>query len=134
MEVILAPGDIMQTDYFSSADYHAGLAWLTVRLHDWHVLLPRGCSPVPKIATIRPVTDHEEPDGWRWRLELGDWHLPIKHRQIVGHHPRLPSPGTQHDRILRLYVRKAFHAHRHAEHHANPVPQPHAVLGLRVVR
>jgi hypothetical protein len=55
------------------------------------------------VAHARPVVDHQEKDGWRWRLELGDWFLPLPRRQIIGPRPLLPEPYTRSERTLTLY-------------------------------
>ena len=134
MDVIFAPGEIMRTDYFGSDDCYAGLAWLAVRGREWHVLLPKHCGALPEVAYARPVTDHEEPHGWRWRLEIGTCHLPIKHRQIFGPPPDLPAPGSKADCVVFLYLRRENHAHRHENRRTPVIPRLVTRLPLMVVR
>ena len=105
MKASIAGGVIHSTDYFSSRDRDEGRAWLVMHLTDWHVLLPHECSSSPTVAHARPVTDCHEPDGWRWRLELGRWFLPLPRRQIIGLRPMLPDPYSISERTLTLYAR-----------------------------
>lgn len=103
MNTSFAGGVIRETDYFDSADRDQGLAWLVIHDHAWHVLLPDRCARRPREAYARPVIAHDEPDGWRWRLELGDWHLPLPTAQIIGPRPPLPEPRSRSARTLTLY-------------------------------
>ncbi|MDZ4405020.1 hypothetical protein [Prosthecobacter sp.] len=103
MKASIAGGVIHSTDYFSSRDRDEGRAWLVMHLTDWHVLLPHGCPRLPTAAHARPVTDCHEQDGWRWRLELGDWSIPLPRRQIIGPRPFLPDPYSITERTLTLY-------------------------------
>jgi hypothetical protein len=98
-----AGGTLSQTDYFESRDRDAGRAWLVMESTSWHVLLPHPCAHPPSLAYARPVTDSQEWEGWRWRLELGGWHLPLPRAQIIGPRPRLPDPYTRTQRTLTLY-------------------------------
>ena len=104
MYVNFAGGQIFKTDYFLSRDREEGRAWLALEGGIWHVLLPRLCQPLPTVAYARPVTDCQEPDRWRWRLELDEWHLPLPCRQIIGPRPFLPQPYTCSERPLTLYA------------------------------
>jgi hypothetical protein len=103
MHISFNGGLIDATDYFSSPERDAGLAWLAVQDHVWHVLLPHPLPAPVAVAYARPVTDSEEPDGWRWRLELGNWHIPLTEGQITGPRPPLPPPGTRRQRHLITY-------------------------------
>lgn len=98
-----ASGVLHRTDYFSSRDREQGRAWLVIHTCDWHVLLPHLPSSRLEVAHARPVTDCQERDGWRWRLELGDWFLPLPRCRIIGPRPRLPEPYTRSERTLTLY-------------------------------
>jgi hypothetical protein len=99
-----AGGVLHSTDYFSSRDCDEGRAWLVLCGTDWHVLLPHLPASRLTVAHARPVTDCHELDGWRWRLELGRWHLPLPRRQILSQRPLLPQPYTQSLRTLTLYT------------------------------
>ncbi len=110
-----AGGVLHSTDYFSSRDHEEGRAWLVLCGTDWHVLLPRLPASRLTVAHARPVTDCHELDGWRWRLELGRWHLPprlqrcsncgqVPRRQILSQRPLLPQPYTCSERTLTLYT------------------------------
>ncbi len=103
MKASFAGGVLHSTDYFSSRDRDEGLAWLVMHLTDWHVLLPNTPGRL-EVAHARPVTDCHEKDGWRWRLELGDWFLPLPRRQIIGLRPMLPDPYSRSERTLTLYT------------------------------
>jgi hypothetical protein len=103
MKASFAGGVLHSTDYFSSRDRDEGRAWLVLSGCDWHVLLPRPPACALRVAHARPVTDCQELDGWRWRLELGGWHLPLPRRQILSPRPRLPEPYTCSERTLTLY-------------------------------
>lgn len=103
MKAVLTGGAITHTDYFESRDHEAGRAWLVMDGTAWHVLLPRTCPHRLSVAYARPVTDCQERDGWRWRLELGNWHLPLTRTQIIGSRPPLPQPYTSTQRSLTLY-------------------------------
>jgi hypothetical protein len=104
MKASFAGGVLHSTDYFSSRDYDEGRAWLVLSSCDWHVLLPRIPAVHLTVAHARPVTDCQELDGWRWRLELGRWHLPLPRRQILSQRPLLPQPYTCSERTLTLYT------------------------------
>jgi hypothetical protein len=103
MKASITGGVLLSTDYFSSRDRDEGRAWLVVHACDWHVLLPHPPARRSAVAHARPVTDCHEPDGWRWRLELGEWFLPLPRRQIIGPRPCLPEPYTRSERTLTLY-------------------------------
>ncbi len=119
MQASFAGGVLHSTDYFSSRDRDEGRAWLVMHLTDWHVLLPDtpACNAVAtagrpghlEVAHARPVTDCHEKDGWRWRLELGDWFIPLPRRQIIGLRPMLPDPYSRSERTLTLYTRELHH-------------------------
>ncbi len=104
MQASFAGGVLHSTDYFSSRDHDEGRAWLVLSGRDWHVLLPRCPAARLTVAHARPVTDCHELDGWRWRLELGGWHLPLPRRQILSTRPPLPQPYTCSERTLTLYT------------------------------
>jgi hypothetical protein len=104
LKASFAGGVLHSTDYFSSRDHDEGRAWLVLCGTDWHVLLPRLPPSRLTVAHARPVTDCHELDGWRWRLELGGWHLPLPRRQILSQRPLLPQPYTCSERTLTLYT------------------------------
>lgn len=146
MRASIAGGVIHSTDYFSSRDRDEGRAWLVMHLTDWHVLLPQhpACNAVatagrcrtrPTVAHARPVTDCHEQDGWRWRLELGDWFLPLPRRQIIGLRPRLPDPYSISERTLTLYASEISHsASQSFFGTVQPGVQIHATCPLYLVR
>jgi hypothetical protein len=97
-------GNQIQTDYYSSRDCEDGIPWCYIAQGTWHLLLPgppRG--GVPEIVEARPVTCMSERDGWRWRVEIGGWHLPLYWRCLRPYRPRLPEPWTRDERRAVLY-------------------------------
>lgn len=70
-------GQISRTDYFQSRDRDEGRAWLIVQGGCWHVLIPPRFSCHPTVALARPVVDHDELEGWRWRLEIAGHRLQL---------------------------------------------------------
>lgn len=97
-------GQISRTDYFQSRDRDEGRAWLIVQGGCWHVLVPPHFNCRASHALARPVVDHGEWEGWRWRLEIGGQRLQLPRRQILGYRPMLPQPFTRTHRTLHLYA------------------------------
>jgi len=98
-------------------------------------LLPRAPASRLSVAHARPVTDCHEPDGWRWRLELGDWILPLPRRQIIGARPPLPEPYTRSERTLTLYASETHRASGQSFFGSlQPGVQIHATCHLWLVR
>lgn len=97
-------GQISRTDYFQSRDCEEGRAWLAIHGGCWHVLIPPCCSCRPSVARARPVVDHEELDGWRWRLEIAGQRFQLPRRQILSYRPALPPPFHPITRTLHLYA------------------------------
>ena len=97
-------GQISRTDYFQSRDRDEGRAWLIVQGGCWHVLVPPHFNCRVSHALARPVVDHGEWEGWRWRLEIGGQRLQLPLRQILGYRPALPQPFTRTHRTLHLYA------------------------------
>jgi hypothetical protein len=79
-------GQISRTDYFQSRDRDEGRAWLIVQGGCWHVLVPPHFNCRASHALARPVVDHGEWEGWRWRLEIGGQRLQLPRRQIPSPH------------------------------------------------
>ena len=96
-------GSAIDTDYYSSRDCERGVPWIYVASSTWHVLLPH--PPSRKVVSCRaiPVTDREDADGWRWRLELANWHLPLFRRCFVPFRPGFPARGNRFERAAVLY-------------------------------
>lgn len=95
---------IGRTDYYSSHDCEQQRPWCYIHSSTWHILLPK--PPPRQIHIIRayPVTARSEPDGWRWRLEIGTWCLPLYHRCIRPFRPGFPARGVVFDRAAILYT------------------------------
>jgi len=135
MKADFSGGTLHSTDYFQSRDREAGRAWLIMQGSHWHVLLPRLCAMRPTAAIARPVTDSQERDGWRWRLELGEWFVPLPRPQIIGPRPLLPEPYTTSDRTLTLYATETHPAAGQSFFGSiQPGIQIHATCHLYLVR
>jgi hypothetical protein len=96
-------GSITDTDYFGSQDWQQGVPWCVVSGGVWHVLIPPPQILAPSMVAARPVTDRQEPDGWRWRIELPGWQLPLYARCIRPRRPSLPEPSTRAERTVVFY-------------------------------
>jgi hypothetical protein len=61
-------GSTLTTDYYGSSDHERGVPWCYVASETWHVLLPH--PPRRRMSSIRaiPVTEREDPEGWRCRV------------------------------------------------------------------
>lgn len=96
-------GSALETDYYTSRDCERGVPWIYVSANNWHVLLPR--PPRRRVSSARalPVTDREDTDGWRWRLEIEAWHLPLFRRCFVPFRPGFPGRGERFERTAILY-------------------------------
>ncbi len=78
-------------------------AWLIVTGNAWHVFTTR-VPGFPVVAVFaRPKADVTEPGGWHWELEIGDWRLPLRTREIVGLRPETDCGRTTPDLRLVLY-------------------------------
>lgn len=99
----LKGGRIFDTDYFGSNDHRLGIPWCAVEQGLWHVLIPQPRCDPPSLVKARPVLAREEPDNWRWRLELPHWHLRMHYRCFEPMRPSLPEPGTRHERTVVFY-------------------------------
>jgi hypothetical protein len=101
----------------------------------WHLLIPPRCACRPTFALARPVVDHSEVDGWRWRLEFAGQRFQLPRRQIHSYRPALPEPFTRTRRTLHLY---ASEARRHGGQSffgsVEPGIQLHATCPLLLVR
>ncbi len=49
----------------------------------WHVLVPPRFNCRASHALARPVVDHGEWEGWRWRMEIGGQRLQLARRLEV---------------------------------------------------
>lgn len=96
-------GSTLTTDYYSSLDCERGVPWCYVSSGLWLILLPH--PPGRRVSSMRaiPVTDREDPEGWRWRLEIDGWHLPLFRRCIAPFRPRFPERGERLERSAVLY-------------------------------
>lgn len=96
-------GSTLTTDYYSSLDHERGVPWCYVAGETWHLLLPH--PPRRGVSSIRaiPVTDREDPEGWRWRVEIDKWHLPLFRRCIAPRRPGYPARGDRLERSAVLY-------------------------------
>jgi len=97
-------GSCLTTDYYSSRDRERGVPWCYVSAGTWHILLPH--PPARRVTSCRalPVKDREDPDGWRWRLEIEAWHLPIYRRCFSPFRPGFPAKGERFERAAVLYT------------------------------
>lgn len=105
MQILHDGTRLTDTNYFGSEDCRSGVAWAFIQSGVWHVLIPSSPIHPPSMVEARPVTDRQEPDGWRWRLELPEWHLPLYSRCIRPRRPSLPEPSTRHERRAIFYHR-----------------------------
>lgn len=103
MRIDFKGANITDTDYFGSRDWQLGIPWCLVHEGTWHVLIPRPPIHPPSMVECRPVTDSQERDGWRWRLELPEWHLALYERCLSPKRPRLPEPMTSIQRRVVFY-------------------------------
>lgn len=103
MKIDLHGSHISETDYFESIDYEQGIAWCVIEQGVWHLLVPSPPIHPPSMVEARPVTDRQERDGWRWRVELPGWHLPLFGRCIRPGRPSLPEPFTRWERTAVFY-------------------------------
>jgi hypothetical protein len=103
MKIDFDGSHITDTDYFESPDREKGIAWCLVDHGVWHVLVPHPPIHPPSMVEARPVTDRQERDGWRWRVELPGWHLPLFGRCIRPRRPPLPEPFTRLERTVVFY-------------------------------
>ena len=103
MKIDFKGAHITDTDYFESRDRELGIPWCLVQDGTWHVLISRPPIHPPSKVEARPVTDSQERDGWRWRLELPEWHLPLYGRCMRPKRPRLPEPLTKIERRVVFY-------------------------------
>lgn len=103
MKITFNGSHITETDYFESRDREQGVIWCHVHAGVWHVLVPSPPIHPPSMVEARPVTDCEEQDGWRWRIELPGWHLPLYGRCLRPRRPPLPEPLTRAERTAVFY-------------------------------
>jgi hypothetical protein len=96
-------GSALDTDYYDSRDCERWVPWIYVASSTWHILLPH--PPKGRVVSCRaiPVTDRSDEDGWRWRLEIGDWHLPLFRRCFRPFRPAYPSKFEIFERAAVLY-------------------------------
>ena len=128
-------GQISRTDYFQSRDRDEGRAWLIVQGGCWHVLVPPRFNCRVSHALARPVVDHGEWEGWRWRLEIGGQRLQLPRRQILGYRPTLPQPFTRTHRTLHLYASEtARHGGQSFFGSVEPGVQLHGSCRLLLIR
>jgi hypothetical protein len=135
MFIEFSGGQISRTDYFQSRDCEEGRAWMEQREGSWHVLIPPRFSCRPTVALARPVVDHSELDGWRWRLEFAGHRLQLPRRQIHSYRPALPEPFTRSRRTLHLYASETpRHGGQSFFGSVEPGVQLHATCPLLLVR
>ena len=103
MKITFKGSHITDTDYFESRDREMGVPWCIIHAGAWHVLMPSPPIHPPSMVEARPVTDCEEQDGWRWRIELPGWHLPLYGRCLRPRRPPLPEPLTRAERTAVFY-------------------------------
>jgi hypothetical protein len=103
-----AGGDLETTDYWISEDgARAEAAWVTIRHGQWHLVIRQSPQNRLKQAVALPVTAHDQPHGWQWKLWLKlslDWaiHIPVPH--FLGDRlPLMPLPGQYYRTSLHLY-------------------------------
>lgn len=102
--MIITNGDTIEsTDYFNSTERMKRLAWLYIESTKWHLMIPEKFSPRIQWAQVLPVPDEDEPDGWKWRLELQDQCYDLPLPQITGKRPPLPDQGVVQRRQCLLY-------------------------------
>lgn len=106
MFIDLKGGRVLDTDYFSSRDCERGIPWCVADTGIWHVLTSRTTACPPSLVKARPVTAMDEPDRWRWRLELPGLQLPLYARCFRPRRPSLPEPNTRHQRTVVFYHRQ----------------------------
>lgn len=94
---------ILDTDYYVSNDHRDGVPWAWIADGIWNVLLPSPPIHPPSKVQARPVRDNREPDGWRWRIELPEWRLPLYARCIKPQRPPLPQEQTCIERKAVFY-------------------------------
>lgn len=99
-------GTEFRTDYFVMWEREAEIPWCLVHGSTWHILLPHApAEPWPNILQARPVTSrrNKDHDQWRWRLEIGPWHLPLGDRHFHPFKPALIEKFTTHKRQAVCY-------------------------------
>lgn len=127
MFIELKGGRVLDTDYFSSRDCERGIPWCVTETGIWHVLTGRTTACAPALVKARPVTALDEPDRWRWRLEIPGLHLPLYARCFRPRRPSLPEPNTRHQRTVVFYCRKMSEAHAAGSSFFGSVP-----IGMQV--
>lgn len=121
MKICCDEQGIHDTDYYGSELCKLGmpLAWICNRV--WYVLVSNPPIEPPSMVFARPVTDWRERDGWRWRLELPEWHLPLYDYHIIPGRPRLPEPMTRVERKVVFYHRPKASGKSRGDFKADPL-------------
>lgn len=110
-------GQELKTDYFRDCERNWGVPWCYVQGNTWHILLPHPPNgPWPNVLHARPVLSEKESDlelpaeektrrirRWRWRLEIGVWHLPLGRGRFLPYMPVLIDKFTMHKRQAVCY-------------------------------
>lgn len=120
------PGDTLPKDYFRSLDCERGLPWIFIDEGLWAILLPQIPPSKPRRVVARPVVDQDEPDGWRWRIELDQWTLPVPAQCMTPTRAELPPSGGRYIRFCSLITSWVD------EHQLGPYLFGHLKAGLQI--
>ena len=115
----------LETDYYTTSTEHlCDIPWCYIQSSTWHILLPKKPAGLrPESVLARPVTSRNEPDGWRWRLEIGGWHLPLYYRCLKPFRPSLIPKYAKEERSAVMYC---------GERYAPNTPQTFSSVGLQI--
>lgn len=133
MTICCDQNGIYDTDYYQTHCCTLGIPWAWICDGVWHVLVPTPKIQPPSMVYARPVTCWRERGGWRWRLELPEWRLPLYDLYILPRRPRLPEVMTRVERKVVFYHRPKVLERRRGDWTPDPL-QVWASCPLWIVR